>query len=234
LSTTVKVEYPLCELFTSFQGEGLQIGTPSNFIRLYGCNLKCFWCDTKYSWINQSNAVEGVDYKTVSLEYILDALDDSKSTVTITGGEPLLHDLAPLCQELKNNGYEIIVESNGLVTPTEPLQSIVNYWAISPKLTSSGNKVWPLYLANDFSWAKQKDCYFKFVLVDFEKDLHEIEVFLRRHSIPPSIVVLQPNGLRKDYIEALRELLAYAEDHKLPYRVLPQLHRIVWGVKRGI
>ena len=72
------------EIFFSIQGEGVLIGTPTIFIRLYGCNLRCSWCDSMYS-------VEGDDFKELSISNIIKETQKYRcDNICITGGEPLL------------------------------------------------------------------------------------------------------------------------------------------------
>ena len=75
----------VCEIFKSIEGEGLRTGLAAVFVRLHGCNLRCSYCDSMY-------AVEGDDYRQMNLNEILNAVKTfGVRTVTLTGGEPLLH-----------------------------------------------------------------------------------------------------------------------------------------------
>lgn len=72
------------EIFFSIQGEGVHIGLPTVFVRLFACDLRCSWCDTMY-------AVEGKDFEEMSLEQVLgNIVKYSCKRVCITGGEPLI------------------------------------------------------------------------------------------------------------------------------------------------
>ena len=99
------------EIFKSIEGEGLRTGLPAVFIRLHGCNLRCSYCDSMY-------AVEGCDYKQISVAQILDAVKEygDITHVTLTGGEPLIHpDVEDLLCQLSGNGYRVNIETNGTV-----------------------------------------------------------------------------------------------------------------------
>ncbi len=117
-------------------------------------------------------------------------------------------------------GFSIAVETNGTVKPKPELRKVVDVFSVSPKLLNSGHR-----LRYDFSddWAT----YYKFVVLNPEKDLKEVKDFVESQRINPEKVVVQPDGNREDYIQALKELSDVVMDMKVPFRVLPQLHRII-------
>ena len=123
------------ELFYSLQGEGLLVGTPSVFVRLAGCPLRCRWCDTKYAW----------DYSG-GTEFALDDLVEQICVqpcrhVVVTGGEPLVgadsaprEGLAMLTQQLKRLGRHITIETSGVAFVPDLACDLMS---ISPKLDNS-------------------------------------------------------------------------------------------------
>jgi organic radical activating enzyme len=115
----------ITEIFSSIQGEGLRQGEPTLFIRFAGCNLKCSFCDTKYAW------KQGHPY---SVSQVLDVIKKKKQTypaqwICLTGGEPLVQDIADLTRKLKKEGLKIQVETNGTLYRTLP----VDWYSVSPK-----------------------------------------------------------------------------------------------------
>ena len=96
------------EIFKSIEGEGIRAGLPAVFIRLAGCNLRCAYCDTKYSY-DTANSVE------MSIPQICDAVKKFNcNRVTLTGGEPLIHnDVDRLIWELTHQDFEVNIETNG-------------------------------------------------------------------------------------------------------------------------
>lgn len=225
--------YAISELFTSIQGEGEVIGIPSHFIRLYRCDLSCAWCDSKYTWLRQDEAVEGKDYASMGLEGILAWLRQEARAplVTLTGGEPLLQPILPLVGALDAARYQVVVETNGQHTPEWSLLALVHHWAVSPKLSNAGMDVrW-----GALDWlGKTQNFYLKFVICDPVVDLPEVREFVESRGLPSTKVILQPNGLVGDYDAALRQLAGVVREQGLPYRVLPQLHRLLWGLQRGV
>lgn len=112
--------FNIVEIFSSMQGEGYNTGMDSIFIRFGKCNLNCPWCDTNYA-----------DYTRISIAGILEQIHQYKAkNVVITGGEPTIQKhLDVLLKVLKEEGYYIAMETNGLITPPDE----VDYIATSPK-----------------------------------------------------------------------------------------------------
>lgn len=225
--------YAVSELFTSIQGEGEVIGIPSHFIRLYRCDLTCSWCDSKYTWLRQDQAVEGKEYTSMAVSNILGWVrEESRAPlVTITGGEPLLQPILPLVAALDGRGYQVVVETNGRHTPEQALLDLVHHWAVSPKLANAGMEVqW-----GPLDWlGKTQNYYLKFVICDPATDLPEVQEFVESRGLPSTKVILQPNGLAPAYETTLCRLAEFVRERGSPYRVLPQLHRLLWGLQRGV
>ena len=118
-------KFKVIEIFSSIQGEGALIGMPTTFVRFAGCNLRCPWCDTGYSWENLSNATEHC------IESIIDLCD--KDTVVLTGGEPCLNNLEPLIDALHAAGKFVCIETNG----TQPTPMNADWVTCSPKPQSN-------------------------------------------------------------------------------------------------
>ena len=119
----------IVELFCSTQGEGLLTGTQSVFVRVSGCNLRCWFCDTPYaSWRPEGKAMS-VDQIVAQVEQL------GADHVVLTGGEPMLFaETVPLCEQLARLGRHVTIETAG----TCYLPVRCDLLSISPKLSSSG------------------------------------------------------------------------------------------------
>lgn len=106
-SSVNKEVFPVVEMFSSIQGEGVFSGKPAEFIRLGGCNLACPFCDEPLH--KQKNLWQ---YRTI--DEIASLISSSAGLIVITGGEPTLYDCNPLIEALWTNGKSIQVETNGL------------------------------------------------------------------------------------------------------------------------
>lgn len=91
--------------FSTIQGEGPYAGHPATFIRLHGCNLRCWFCDTEFSAPNDPQ------YRVDRLVQLVRGMKNE--LVVITGGEPLRQNIVPLCRELWERGLKVQIETAG-------------------------------------------------------------------------------------------------------------------------
>ena len=141
--------YKINELFETIQGEGSYTGQPSIFIRLQGCPVGCSWCDTKHTWeikLDQqvdsadmlSKAQESESWSALTPQQILDVFNEQgfkAKHIVITGGEPCMVDLRPLCETLERAGYSCQIETSG----TFEILTTENCWVtVSPKVNMKG------------------------------------------------------------------------------------------------
>jgi len=99
----------ITEIYKSLQGESTYAGLPCVFVRLTGCNLRCSWCDTEYSFYGG---------KKIPAEQVFDEvrrLSPEGGYVEITGGEPMLQEreLVPFMEQLIDSGYKVLLETSG-------------------------------------------------------------------------------------------------------------------------
>lgn len=112
------------EIFYSLQGEGRWTGTASVFVRLSGCNLKCWFCDTKHE-----EGTEMTEDEIVSEVMRLSGCEVIRPHVVITGGEPGLQLTSSLIDKLHNAGYFVQIETNGTIQLPEG----IDWVTCSPK-----------------------------------------------------------------------------------------------------
>jgi 7-carboxy-7-deazaguanine synthase len=114
---------PIVETFHSVQGEGAWAGTNAFFIRLGGCDVGCWFCDTKESWNAKRHPQVAIADLTQSAKAVNPAI------VVITGGEPLMHDLSLLTRSLQAEGLRVHLETSG----AHPLSGTFDWITLSPK-----------------------------------------------------------------------------------------------------
>lgn len=226
----------VCEIFYSIQGEGIEVGSPTLFVRLAGCNLYCSWCDTKYSWVDSK--VWGLSELTDEIVSRAIINDSNIETLCITGGEPLVQakELERLLRLLEPYDFHISIETNGTIWPSYDLQKLVSFWSISPKLRSSGQQLDEDVIVN-YNRSDVK-LQFKFVICNQEDFNQLIELLDKKDRISPwRNIVVQPDGTKctlEVYVERLQWLTELVIESRRNIRVIPQVHRIIWGQKRGV
>ena len=221
------------EIFKSIQGEGPNFGKPAIFLRTAQCNLKCTWCDTKYTW-----DWENYDFQKEVNEMTIDEikgaiLDLEINHLVITGGEPLLQqdDLADLLSFLKPNFY-VEIETNCTILPNKMLTDLVDQCNVSPKTENSGNPL-ELYENNEcyYFFANQENCFFKYV-VENEADIPEIKKFVTKYKIPEKRVQLMTQASTKEEIRIREKSISeLAKSNNFAFS--PRLHVAMWGSQRG-
>lgn len=226
----------IAETFHSLQGEGQWVGTPSVFVRVSGCNLRCVWCDTPYaSWEPEGPTVDVPDLVAQVLSY------DARHVV-VTGGEPMLFGgVVELCAALKAAGRVITIETAGTV-----FQELdCDLMSISPKLANSTPGADPDWAERHETVRRDRsallrlcetyDYQLKFV-VDLESspgDLEEINALIS--DLPNGAserVILMPEGVDSETIWRKARVLAPI-CLKRGWRLSPRMHVDLYGNSRG-
>lgn len=210
------------EIFNSIEGEGKRAGLPCTFIRLYGCNLNCSYCDSRY-------ACEEDKYQIMSVADIVDWVQSyGCPNITLTGGEPLLNRDAAfqLLDTLSELGYEVNVETNGTQLP---MFFVNTFYTVDYKTNTSGMS--DKMRRDVFSMLRPIDVI-KFV-VGNEADLIQAMEFCESYypNLKPQIYVSPVFGM----IEA-KDIVNFIKDHKLwDWKIQLQLHKYIWNPEeRGV
>ena len=179
---------PLVEDFYTIQGEGFHSGKPTYFIRLGGCDAGCLWCDAKETWNSHLFLPIAVT------EIVARAVRCPAKSVVVTGGEPLLYPLTPLCDLLHKNGLKVFLETSG----SHPLSGTFDWICLSPK------KQYP-----PVGTIHQKASELK-VIISHVSDLEWAEENLSKVA-PDCLLYLQPEWSRSAQI--IPEIVAYVKEH---------------------
>ena len=212
------------EKFISINGEGLKQGELAVFIRFMGCNLRCSYCDTKYSFENPK-------YTDESIDEIVKYCENSKiNNITLTGGEPLLQDgIDILMNELAKRDFNIEVETNGAVN-IEKYKDIPNVsFTLDYKLPVSlmENKM----ITDNYNYITKMDSV-KFVCGNID-DLNKMKLIINKYDlINKTNCIISPvfNMIK------LEDIVDFMIKNNLNgVRFSLQIHKIIWDPnKRGV
>ena len=213
------MEIRITETFFSLQGESSLAGVPTFFIRLTGCPLRCTYCDTAYAFHGG---------RLISIEHLLDQAKASGARyVCVTGGEPLAQpECLPLLSALCDEGFTVSLETSGAM-PVEPVdQRVIKIMDIK---TPDSGEVDKNRWQNINSLSLQDQVKF---VIGSRADYEWSKKILRDYVLPektgtvlfsPSAGCLQP-----------ADLAQWILDDQLPVRFQLQLHKIIWGNRRGV
>lgn len=243
------------EIFYSLQGEGEFIGTPSVFLRLGGCNLKCsgfgnqytgstiIGCDSIYA-ANAKFSKEWKFYENAQeLIFEIQSLSDVNFDIVITGGEPTLQFGNPILLEtikhFLQKGHRISVESNGSVDFRfdEVLKEL--YFTLSVKLSNSGEpinrRIKPSVIQNIIDNAK--NVVFKFVLnakmCEDGSAISEIKDLLSKLNLKNNRIYLMPQGVSVEELDKNIQKI-YPLCLQEGFCLSDRIHIRIWGDKRGV
>jgi len=218
----------ITEIYKSLQGESTYAGVPCVFVRLTGCNLRCSWCDTEYSFYGG---------KKMTSEQVFEEVENLSRTVglvEITGGEPMLQEreLVPLMQRLLEAGYKVLLETSG-ERPLERVPAGV-VKIVDVKCPDSGEGD-TFHIGN--LEALQPYDEVKFV-ISGRSDYEFARDFMRRHDLAPRVnaVLFSPafskdaSGVR-DASNCLldpQQLAEWMLEDNVPARLGLQIHKLIW------
>jgi 7-carboxy-7-deazaguanine synthase len=218
----------ITEIYKSLQGESTHAGLACVFVRLTGCNLRCTWCDSEFSFYGG---------RKMSREEIFDeviALSPGGGLVEITGGEPMLQEkeVVPLMQQLLDGGYKVLLETSGERLLAKVPKQVIKI--VDVKCPNSGEP--DTFLIENLE-ALQPHDEVKFVLSD-RTDYEFARDFVGRHRLDERVhAVLFSPAFRKDASGARdsshclldpEELAQWILADDVPARLSLQIHKLIW------
>ena len=235
----------ISEIFgPTIQGEGVLIGQPTVFVRTGGCDYRCGWCDT----LHAVDSAYRDEWKPMSVEAIWAEVERLSGgvplTVSLSGGNPAIQPLGPLIEHGNRRGYRFALETQGSIAKGwfENLDTLV----LSPKPPSSGMETDWHALQNCLDMAASKpQTVLKIVVfddADYAFARHaaarfpHLPVYLQpgNHTPPPpddDEAVVDIDGVMDRMLWLVGKV---TEDRWFAVRVLPQLHVLLWGNRRGV
>lgn len=220
---TSQVSYKINEFFETIQGEGSFTGQPSIFIRLQGCPVGCSWCDTKHTWdielsdeINAETLLgktqETTQWAHLTPSNLLELVKNEgfkAKHIVITGGEPCMVDLTPLCEVFEKHGYSTQIETSG----TFEIKTTAQCWVtVSPKVNMRGG-----YKILDSAMQRANEIKHP---IATEHHIDELKALLNEHNITKTPIYLQPISQKKRATE-----LAIATCIANNWRLSVQVHK---------
>jgi 7-carboxy-7-deazaguanine synthase len=218
----------ITEIYKSLQGESTYTGMPCVFVRLTGCNLRCIWCDTEYSFYGG---------KKMTPEQVFDEvehLSQLPGLVEITGGEPMLQEreLVPLMQRLVDSGFKVLLETSGERPLEHVPQAVVKI--VDVKCPDSGEG--ETFCLENLETLQPHD-EIKFV-ISGRSDYEFARDFAARHDLAHRVnAVLFSPAFRKDASggrdtsNCLIDPQGLAEwmlEDNVPARLGLQIHKLIW------
>lgn len=196
------------------------MGRPCVFVRFTGCDLRCSWCDTTYSFHGGKKA---------SREEILAEIAKHPTRyVTLTGGEPLLQKELPLlAEELLERGYEVAIETHGQVSWEKLPAQVIKIVDVKPP--GSGEVATEEHLARLATLGPADEL--KFVIASKEDFDWSVDV-IRRHELEGRFAALLFSPVHGQ-VEP-KDLAAWVLGSGIEARMQLQLHKLIWGEQRGV
>jgi 7-carboxy-7-deazaguanine synthase len=225
----------LIELYKSVQGESSFAGLPCIFVRFAGCNLRCAWCDSEYTFGG------GKPFTQAEVIAQIEALAPCK-LVEFTGGEPMLQakELLPLMDALLAQGYTLMIETSG-ERPLDLVPKAVHK-IVDVKCPGAGSAANSFRLENLATLTPNDEV--KFVLSD-RRDYDFARAFIAEHDLRPKVKDIlfspafskSPSPLRTTDNATLdpRMLVEWMMEDGVDARLSLQIHKFIWEPqKKGV
>jgi 7-carboxy-7-deazaguanine synthase len=225
----------LIELYKSVQGESSFSGLPCIFVRLAGCNLRCAWCDSEYTFTG------GKPYTADEIIAQIEALSPCR-LIEFTGGEPMLQakELLPLMERLLTQNYTLMIETSG----ERPLADVPNavHKIVDVKCPGAGAAANTFRMENLAALTKNDEV--KFVITNRE-DYDFARTFIHEHALdkiaggillsPAFLQTPSPQRTADNMALDPRKLVEWMLADGLPARLSLQIHKFIWEpMKKGV
>jgi 7-cyano-7-deazaguanosine (preQ0) biosynthesis protein QueE len=230
----------------TIQGEGALIGKPTVFVRTGGCDYRCSWCDTLYAVLPEYKA----EWRPLTTVQVFDEIQRTSHyvpiLVTLSGGNPAIQPLAELLTLGHQAGYTFAIETQGSVA--QPWFADLDYLTFSPKPPSSKQVTRWERLDRSILCARKKqntrnvEICLKVVVFDEDDYAYaravaarypDLPLYLQagNHTPPQSGQEIDIPGILERMDWLIQRTIA---DHWYAVTVLPQLHTLLWGNRRGV
>ena len=205
------------EIFYSLQGEGLDTGKPTIFIRLTGCPLRCSYCDTEYAF------TEG---EKMLFSEILESIKNFNcKNILVTGGEPLAQQhTKDFLKFLCDQGFIVSLETSNAISIKDIDNRVVTILDIKTPDSNESSK----NLTENYTYLKKSD-QIKFV-IDSENDYEWSKNYIYKFDLNKICDVIMSPSYKKMDIKILAEKILL---DSLPARLQIQVHKYIWGNERG-
>lgn len=235
----------ISEIFgPTIQGEGPLIGRPTIFVRTAGCDYRCRWCDTLYAVLPKYHD-EWVSMSPAAILARVDELAGGRPTlITVSGGNPTLQPIGALVTHGRDRGHSFALETQGSVA--QPWFAELDWIVLSPKPPSSGMETdWTAVDACVTTAAGRPHCALKIVVFDdadyaFARTaatrFPSLPIYLQVGNPVPLAAAAMTNDVDLDDLRRRFRWLAgkVTDDRWFTATVLPQLHVLAWGNRRGM
>jgi 7-carboxy-7-deazaguanine synthase len=237
----------ISEIFgPTIQGEGPLIGRPCVFVRTGGCDYRCAWCDTLYAVLSEYREQWMPMTPADVMARVNELAGGEPVLVSLSGGNPALQPLAPLIALGRESGHQLALETQGSVP--QPWLAELDWLILSPKPPSAGMTVDHDALDTCLEMARGRPrCVLKIVLFDDADYGYARALAARYPALPVYLQVGNPLPSKAagaappdeanigDLLHRFRWLAGkVTADRWFAATVLPQLHVLAWGNKRGV
>lgn len=211
-------------IFFSLQWEWPNTWLPSIFIRFYGCNLHCKWCDSLYAVDNPESLVK------IDIDDLVEEIKKIPCNhIIFTWWEPsLFADKIEIIQQSLGGGYSYEIETNGSI----PLKNMFHYINISPKLWNSWNKSYELKALDELPRYTTYPTIISFKFVaKWKEDFEEIQEYIAMNNLPKYNIYIMPMWVDSES-QINQEVLQFCLDNW--YRYCQRMHILLFGNKKWV